>query len=174
MTLLLVQATNFKAINMAIFINQETFHDCADKQWTVTFRAAYSAYHFPKTDLSPTGELNYFPVAINTLMGSRSSSMLLSLSHSSSIWQKSESFSSKLVLSSITDQLPATWAGAFLYEGQWWPALVDELEPGDRCCLYALRILASFYYSNCNENFNEDANVCKSINKMLSATLIIN
>ena len=103
------QAENVKKINRATFINLETLHDFADKQLTRTFHSVY--YSIPLS-------LDIFLfhwwtqwVATNTWIGSRSSSMFLSLSE-----QESESLSSKSVLSSMSDPLSATWAGAFYFE----------------------------------------------------------
>ena len=103
------QAENVKKINSANFINQETLHDFANKQLTRTFRSVY--YSIPVSlDIILVHWWTQW-VATNTLIGSRSSSMLLSLSE-----QESESLSSKSVLSSISDPLSATWAGAFHFE----------------------------------------------------------
>ena len=90
--------------------------------WPVRFVLYATAYHFPKTDSFATGGLNDFQVAINTLICSRSSSMLFSLSDSSSMWQESESLSSKSVLSLVSDPLSTTWVGAFRFERKklWW------------------------------------------------------
>ena len=81
--------------------------------WPVRFVLYTTAYHFPKTDSFATGGLNDFQVAINTLIWSRYSSMLFSLSDSSSMSQESESLSCKSVLSLVSDPLSTTWVGAF-------------------------------------------------------------
>ena len=68
--------------------------------WLAHFVLHTTAYHFIKTDSTATGGINNFQVALNTLIRSKSSSiLLLSLLDSFSISQESESLSSKSVLS---------------------------------------------------------------------------